>query len=619
VIGVMPKGFDFPGGVEVWTPLAPSYEWPRGDRRIDAVVARLAPGATLDQARDELAQIAASLAREYPAADKDWSVTVAPFSEWYVSPDMRRRVVTLLATVGLLLLMACVNVASLLLARAGAREGQMAVRAALGAGRGRIVRQLLTESVVLSLVGGAAGLALAAAAVPLVRRTGSVVVSLLADMRVDWRVLGFALAACVATGVLFGLAPALRLARTGVGRHDLLRGGGRVADSGRVRATLVVTSVALATTMLVCAGLIGRSFVNLMRVDLGFRAEHVLVGNVVLPEGRYDRGRTAEFYDQLVRRLRAAPGVRAAGGVNIPPFGGGNTAMGWAVPGREPANRSEYPVASWRVVTPGLFDALGITLLRGRPLGPEDGRDAPRVTVISESLARLAFPDGDAVGRELGLGNGRAITVVGVARDARVLNVDSLPRPTMYFAESQFGWSSMWIAVRTTGDPAAAAAALRREVAALDPTVPIAQVRPLAAFVSDATAQPRLTLLVFALFAAAALTLAAVGLYGLVSFGVAQRTREIGVQLALGARPERIVRAVLGRGVRLAAVGVTLGTVAAYGAAGALRAILFETTPTNAATYVGVGSLLLLVAAAASVAPALRAARLDPALTLRGE
>jgi putative ABC transport system permease protein len=312
--------------------------------------------------------------------------------------------------------------------------------------------------------------------------------------------------------------------------------------------------------------------------------------------------------------------VHAAGTTNLAPFASGNTAMGWAVAGREPGTTAEYPTASWRAVTPGYFPALGVTLLRGRLLGPQEiDRGAPRAVVVTESLARQGWPDGDAVGRQLRLGNGNTATVVGVVSDARLLNVDSVPRPTMYFSEDQFGWPVMWLAVRTAGDPRAIEAAVRRELAAMDPLLPFAQSQPLTALVSSSTAQPRLTVLVFTIFATAALTLAAVGLYGLISFGVAQRTREIGVQLALGARPRRIVRAVLGQGVRLAAAGVALGTVAAFGAAGALRSILYETAPTNATTYALVGAVLLGVAALASAAPARRAARLDPALTLRSE
>ena len=624
IVGVMPPGFDFPGEVEVWVPLAPSYSWPRGDRRLDAAVGRLAPGVTLEQARGELAKIARQLSAEHPATNADWGAETRPFAEWFVSPEMRARVVTLLATVGLLLAMACINVASLFLARAGARAHQLAVRAALGAGRGRIVRQLLTESFVLSLLGGAAGLAAAAAAVPLVRRTGSAAVPRLAELQLDWRVLGFSLAACLLTGLLFGLAPALRLSRVGTaggaGLHDLLRSGTRLVDSGRLRGALVVSSVALATVMLVSAGLVGGSFVRLMRVDLGFSTERVLTGSIVLPNDRYDPAKSVAFYTELVRRVRALPGVQAAGATNLAPFTMGNTAMGFAAAGREPANKSELPIASWRIVTPGYFAALGVPLLRGRVFDERDVRGAAeRTIVVNETLARRAWPGEDPVGRGLTLSNGRTQTIVGVVGDARLLSVDSLPRPTMYFAHAQTGWPAMWLTVRTAGDPAALTAAVRREVAALDGSLPIAQVQPLSQLVTDATAQPRLTVLVFALFASAALALAAVGLYGLIAFGVAQRTREIGVQLALGAPPPRIVRGVLGQGVRLAVAGVALGTLAGYAAAGVLRAILFETEPTDPATFAGVAALLVLVAAAASAGPAWRAARLDPVVALRSE
>ncbi len=633
VIGVMPRGFDFPGQVQVWTPLAPSMSWPRADRRMDAMIGRLAPGTTEDQARRELSAIAAQLARDHPTSNTDWGARVRPLTEWYVSPEMRARVVTLLVAVGLLLAMACANVASLLLARATARERQMAVRAALGAGRGRIVRQLLTESVLLSLLGGAVGVALAAAAVPLVRRTGSAAVPLLATMRLDWRVLGFALAACVVTGLVFGLAPAARLARaasparrarggTGPALHALLRSGTRLADAGAMRNVLIVGSVALATLMLVSAGLVGGSFLRLMRVDLGFSSEQVLTGSIVLPEDRYQPAQVVAFFDRLTERLRGLPGVRAVGATNIAPYGGGNTAMGWAAVGREPANTSEYPIASWRAVTAGYFPALGITLRQGRLYDASDAsapRGSERTLVISETLARRAWPGESAVGQRLRLGNGQTARVIGVVSDARLLAVDSAPAPTIYFSQSRFAFTSMWLTIRAAGDPTALTAAVRREVAALDPTLPVARVQPLAQLVSDATAQPRLTVLVFGLFATAALALAAVGLYGLIAFGVAQRTREIGVQLALGAQPRRVVRGVLARGVRLAVLGVAIGGAGAYVAAGALRAILFETEPPDPLTFAAVGAVLLLVAAAASVGPARRAARLDPVLGRRSE
>jgi predicted permease len=463
--------------------------------------------------------------------------------------------------------------------------------------------------------------------VPLIRRTGSVAIPRLAELQLDWRVLGFALGACMLTGLLFGLAPALRLSRpagarvrgTGAGLHDLLRSGARLVDSGRVRSALVVASVALATLMLVSAGLVGGSFVRLMRVDLGFSPDRVLTGSIVLPTERYDRERIAGFYAELVRRVAALPGVRAAGATNLAPFSGGNTALGYAVAGHEPANRAELPVASWRIVTAGYFTALGIPLKRGRVFDATDVAGAPRTVVINETLARRAWPDTDPIGRELALGNGQTRRVVGVVGDARLLSVDSAPRPTMYFAHAPSGWPAMWLTVRTAGDPASLAAAVRREVAALDGTLPLAQVQPLGQLVSDATAQPRLTVLVFSIFASAALALAGVGLYGLVSYGVAQRTRELGVRLALGAPPRQMVRAVLGQGVRMAAAGVVLGGAAAYAASGLLRTILFDTEPTDGATFAVVAALLVGVAAAASAAPARRAARLDPVRALRSE
>jgi predicted permease len=631
VLGVMPPGFDFPGRAEVWVPLVPTYRYHRDDRRLQTV-ARLAPGVTRERAETELAGIARQLAAEHPAEDAGWGARLTPLSETYVPPKLHARVVALLATVGLLLAMACANVASLMLARAGAREREIAVRAALGAGRARIVRQLLTESLVLSLLGAAVGVVAAAVAIPVVRAVGSAAVPRLEGMALDWRVLAFALGACLTTGVVFGLAPALRLAPAGGARGSgalaLLRDGGRTVEGGRLRSVLVVTSVALAMLLLVCAGLVGGSFVRLMRVDLGFATDRVLAASVALPvklypadptPGRYDPERLRAFHEELAARLTSAPGVRAAGAVNIAPLSGENTAMGFEPLEQGVARDGEYRLASWRVVTPGYFAALGIPLVRGRAFDGRDRAPSPDVMLINETMARLGWPGEDPVGRRVRLKSGRLTTVVGVVGDTRHLFVDSLPFPTMYFPHGQFPWPSMWITVRTAGDPAALAGVIRREVAALDPGVAVHRVQPLDVLVRDATAEPRLTVLVFAIFATAALVLATIGLYGTVSYTVSRRSREIGVRLALGAPPRRIVRAVLAQGVRLAAVGIALGGLAAYGAAGALRSILFATEPTDAATFLGIGALLAAVAAAASASPAMRAARVDPMTALRSE
>jgi predicted permease len=625
VIGVMPAGFDFPGRVDVWVPLAPSPTYHRGDRRLN-VVARLAPGVTAIQADAELASVARQSAAEYPDVNAGWGARVGPFSEWYVSPELRTRVFALLATVGVLLLMACVNVASLLLARAGSREREVAMRSALGAGRGRIVRQLLTESVVLSVIGAAIGVAVAAAAIPVVRSIGSAAIPRLEDLALDWRVVSFALAACLTTGILFGLAPGLHLARSGGSGGDavlgVLRSGSRAIGGGRLGSTLVVTSVALAMLLLVSAGLVGGSFVKLMRVTLGFAPEHVLTATISLNSGGGTEGlseRTVSFFGELTRRVHAIPGVTATGMTSIAPFSGGNTAMGFEPGEAAPERESDYRIAGWRVVTPGYFQALDIPLVRGRLLDDGDrDPDAP-VALINETMARRAWPDMDPVGRQLKMGSGRIATVVGVVGDTRHVNADSLPPPTVYLPHAQFPWRTMWLTVRSSGDPAALIAAVRREVAALDPGVPLARVQPLTQLLKDTTAEPRLTVLVFGIFASAALVLAAIGLYGIVSYTVSQRTREIGVRLALGAPPRRILGAVLDRGVRLALLGIVLGGIAGYGAAGALRSILFETEPTDAATFITIAGLLLTVAALASVLPARRAARTDPLVALRAE
>ena len=624
VIGVMPPTFDFPGEQELWVPLRPDYAWQRGDRRI-GVIGRLAPNATLASATRELAAISAQLAAEYPISNGSWTSRVRGFTELFVTPKLRARVVALLAAVGLLVLMACVNVASLLLARAGARQREMAVRAALGAGRARLVRQLLAESMLLALLGGAAGVLLAAAAVPVVRNIGSVAVPLLGSVALDWRVLGFALAACIVTGLAFGVAPAAVVLRPAHGRagggglHHTLRSGTRVERGNRLRGLLIVGSIALATVMLIGAVLVGASFRRLMRTDLGFAPERVLAASVVLPDDEYDYERSAVFFGRLLPRLSAIPGVRAAGAVNLAPFSGGNTGMEFVPGSTPPADPSGWRGASWRAVTPGYFAAIGIPLVRGRAIDRTDTYDAPDVLVINAAMARLGWPDRDPMGTQVTLSNTRTATVIGIVGDSRDLAIDSVPGPAMYFSHAQLPWKSMWLTIRTTGEPTTVLGAVRREVAELDPNLPLARVGPLTGLVSDVAAEPRLTMLVFGMFGAAALVLAAVGLYGLVSYTVSLRTREIGVRVALGARPGAVARMIVGQGMRTAVVGVTLGTVAAVALAGTLRAILYEIEPTDPLTYAAVALLLLGVAATASALPARRAARSDPTQALRAE
>jgi putative ABC transport system permease protein len=624
VIGVMPPDFVFPGNPALWEPLAPSAtlsrgETPRGDRRL-GVLGRLAPDVTLARARDELESVARDLARQYPETNREWGANVTSLEEWLIGAALRTRVEVLLVAVGLLLLMGCVNVANLLLARATARQREMSVRAALGAGRGRIVRQLLTESLVLAAIGAALGVALTVMAVPILRDVGETAIPRLNELDIDWRVVAFGIVASVVTGILFGIAPALQASRADL--NDVLRSGGRVAAAGRLRSALIVTSVALALVLLVGAGLVGRSFERLMRVDYGFRTEGVFTASLTVANERYrERAKRAALYAEAARRLATTPGIRAVGFTNIAPFSGGSTAIRFTVVGRQPASADEYLSANWRSVTPGYFAAIGVALEKGRLIAESDGEREPRVVVITETMARQIWPGVDPVGQQIALGGNVAVpwTVVGVVGDIRDQVLEEEPAPMMYLSFQQVSWDTMWLLVRGTGDPLALAPVVRREIHAIDPLLPVANEQPLARLVSEIAAQPRFTALIFGLFASAALVLAVVGVYGLVAYGVTQRTREIGVRLALGATPSRIVRGVVRHGVGLAGFGIAIGLWAAYALSRFMQGILYEVTATDALTYLAVAALLAGCAAVASILPARSAARLDPVRALRDE
>jgi predicted permease len=624
VIGVMPPEFVFPGNPVLWEPLAPSAtlsrgETPRGDRRL-AVLGRLAPNVTIARALDELKSVARDLARQYPETNRGWGANVTSLEEWLIGDELRTRVQVLLVAVGLLLAMGCVNVANLLLARATARQREMSVRAALGAGRGRIVRQLLTEGLVLSAGGAAIGVAFTALAVPVLRDVGQTAIPRLDQLNVDWRVVCFGIAASLLTGMLFGIAPALQASRADL--NDVLRGGGRVAGGGRLRSILIVTSVALALVLLVGAGLVGRSFDRLMRVDYGFRTEGVFTASLEVSGERYrERAKRAAFYAEASRRLAATPGIRAVGFTNIAPFSGGSTAIRFTVVGRQPASADEFLSANWRSVTPGYFAAIGVALERGRLIAESDGEREPRVVVITETMARQIWPGVDPVGQQIAVGGNAAVpwTVVGVVSDIRDQLLEEEPAPMMYLSFQQVSWSNMWLLVRGTGDPMALAPLVRREIHEIDPLLPVANEQPLARFVSQIAAQPRFTALIFGLFASAALVLAVVGVYGLVAYGVTQRTREIGVRLALGATPSRIVMSIVRYGVGLAGFGIAVGLWVAFALSRFMQGILYEVTATDAVTYLAVAALLAGCAAAASILPARWAAKLDPVRALRDE
>ena len=618
VIGVMPPEFVFPGAPVVWQPFAPSPTSQRNDHRI-AVLGRLAPNVTLATALDEMRSVAGELSRQYPESNGEWGANVTSLEEWLIGDELRTRVQALLVAVGLLLLMGCVNVANLLLARATARQREMSVRAALGAGRGRIVRQLLTESLVLSAIGTALGIALTTLAVPILRDVGEAAIPRLDELTIDWRVVSFGIVASLVTGLLFGIAPALQASRADL--NDVLRSGGRIAAAGRLRSILIVTSVAMALVLLVGAGLVGRSFERLMRVDYGFRAEGVFTASVGLPNERYpERAQRAAFYAEAVRRLAATPGVRAVGFTTVAPFSGGNTSITFSAVGRQPTSADEFLSANWRSVSPGFFPAIGVQLKKGRLFTETDGLQAPRVIVISETMARRIWPGVDPLDKQITLsGNPTPWTVVGIVSDIRDQLLQEEPEPMMYLSFQQVPWSGMFLLVRAMGDPMALAPAVRREIHAIDPLLPVANEQPLSRFVSEIAAAPRFTALIFGLFASAALVLAVAGVYGLVAYGVTQRTREIGVRLALGASSSSIVGGVVRHGVGLAGFGIAIGLWVAYALSRFMQGILYEVAATDAVTYLAVAALLVTCAAAASMLPARWAARLDPVRALRDE
>jgi putative ABC transport system permease protein len=637
VVGVMPPGFrdPFAREAELWTPLALAPDQLAGPARTDEwlrLVARLRPGVTVERARAELAALAAQLRREDPGdLPATWTLAVTPLSD-LAAGAARPVLLVLLGAVGCVLLVACANVANLLLARAAGRAREVAVRAAVGASRARVARQLLAESLALAGAGGAAGLLLAAGAVRAFAAAAPADLlgadALAGGVGVNGAVLAFTLGVTALTGVLFGVAPAVQASRADV--RGVLRAGARgaTADRGRqaVRRALVVAQVALALTLLVGAGLLAQSFARLRGVAPGFDPARVLTLTLTLPPATYPRDpqRTA-FYDRLLPALAAVPGVRAAGVTSVLPFGGGWYTSALAIEGQPTPADGSGPSGDVRVVSPDFFAALRVPLLRGRVFTARDGPDAPRVAVVDAELARRYWPGGSPIGTRVARRPGPGAptqwyTVVGVVGHTAHEGLGAAARVQVYLPYAQDGPPpTMAVAVRTAGEPAAAAAAVRRAVAAVDPALPVADVRPLEARVAASLGQRRLTAALLAAFAAAALALAAAGIYGVLSYVVAQRTREIGVRLALGGAPGGVLRLVLRQGVGLAVAGVGVGAVATLGLTRLLESQLYGVRAADPATFGAVALLLVGVAALATLVPALRATRVAPTTALRGE
>jgi putative ABC transport system permease protein len=627
VVGVMPAGFDFPEERELWTPIAYGPIFSDDNARSGhflSVIGRRRAGVSAEEAAADIAAIAGRIEQAFPALKTGFGGTAVPLSEELVG-DIRLPLLVLLGAVGLVLLIACANVANLLLARAAAREGELALRTALGAGRGRLLRQLLTESVLLGLLGGVLGLLLGTWGTAWLLDLQPQGIPRLEEVRLDRSVAAFTLGVSLLTGLLFGLYPAWQVTRGEL--VDGIREGGRGSLTGRrsarMRGTLVVAETALAVMLLVGAGLLIRSFAHLSAVDLGFRQESALVFDLALPAAAYpDNAQTLAFYTALEERLRAIPGVVAAGASSAPPLSGFYSGGPMVIEGGEPARPGEEDIVQIRVVTPELLPTLGVQVLRGRGVLATDGPDAPPVVLLTESAEARFFGGGEALGSRVAMGGPSDpawAEVVGIVGDVRGDRVAEEGEPGIYFAHAQRPARQMSLVVRTVGEPMRLVGAVREEVQALDRNLPIFNARTLEQVVGESVSQPRFYTLLLAVFAAAALLLSAVGIFGVMSSLVAQRTREIGIRIALGAAPRLVLRSVVGGAMTLTLAGVAIGVVGSVVGARLLAALLFGVSPGDPATFLAVALILTGVAAGASYLPARRAVRVDPMVALRGE
>jgi predicted permease len=632
VIGIMRNGFHSPiliRNQDIWvpTPDDPVFGgWmTRRSGHWLSVIGRLKPGVSIAQAQAEMDGISRRLAAEFPKDDAGWSIRVAPLQSTIVS-DERPALLLLLGAVALVLLIACANIANLLLSRATSRAKEMSVRIALGAGRGRIVRQLLTESAALGLLGGVGGTSLAYWGV---RVLGSLLPSDLAKMqniRVDGWVLAFALLLSVAASFVFGLAPALFAAGSDV-QKSLREGSGRAGAGGgrqNARTILAAAEIALAMVLLVGAGLLVRSFIAMTAVSPGFSSQHLVKAEVSLPQFEYSTPQQwSAFGDDLLARIQAEPGMRdSAIGLPLPlvhPF----VNLGFEIEGSPAPPSSQTRTANYVAASPEYFRVMEIPLLQGREFTREDVASTPRVTIISEAMARIYFPNQNPIGKRLIFGfppNGEAPReIIGVVGNVRDVELRQAPAAMMYvpFAQAPF-WGTV-VVVRTNLSVAAVAEAIQRDAHAIDKDLPVTDIGAIPQLVDATLEQPRFQTLLLGLFSGLALTLAAVGIYGVISYSVIQRTHEIGIRMSLGAQPSQVLRLVMGQGAKLALAGIVVGIAAALALTRLMRSLLFEVSPADPLTFAGIAVLLVAVALAACYIPALRAMRVDPMTALRYE
>ena len=635
VIGVMPPSFQFHiksrsgtgRPAELWTVLPMPTGGTANERgRFLSVVGRLKDGVSADQAAAELRTIAVRLSDEAPEFNKNFSAEVLPLRDQFFG-NVRRPLWLMLGAVGFVLLIACANVANLLLSLATSREKEIAVRAALGARRFRIVRQLLTESLLLALVGSVLGLGFAYLGIKaLVLISPRDLVSL-QGVGLNLTVLGWTLAVSLLTGIIFGLAPALHVSRLNL--NDSLKEGGKsesaqAGGSRRLRSALVVSEIALAVVLLASAGLLIRSFIRLQQVDRGFETDNLLTMVVRVPDARYrEDAQFVNFFSQVLERTRNLPSVRSAGMVNyLPLYGGLGSNTGFKIEGRPEPPPGQGPSTDVRVADAGYFPAMGIPLLRGRNFSDSEQREPKHVILINEALARLHFPDEDPIGRRLDVAmfeKPQPAEIIGVVGNVRYDSLIDESPPAVYFPHPDLTYPFMTLVFRTDGEPTAIAPAVQREIRALDPNQPVSDVRTMNQVMADWVSRSRFNTLLLGLFAGLATLLSAVGIFGVMNYSVALRTREIGLRLAIGAQPRQVLLLILRQGLMLTVAGVVLGLAAAFALTRLLSGLLFGVEAVDVTTFTSISILLVLVSLLACYLPARRAMRIDPLSALRYE
>ena len=627
VIGVMPERFNYPKGSEVYAPLAMTPELMRSrDSHSYYIVGRLKQGVSIESAQAELDGISARLEQQYPDTNKGWSAAVYPI----VADTVRgydTALWVMMGAVGFVLLIACANVANLMLARASGRQKEIALRAALGASRWRIVRQLLTESVIVALAGGVIGILVGFWGIDALRVSNPGDAARFApgwyQLGINFPVLIFTFALAIFSGIVFGLFPALQISKPNL--NDSLKEGARQSSgsSHRMRSSLVVFEVALSLVLLVGAGLLARSFLSLLRTDPGFDPENVLTMNLVLPAAKYrDRPSRAAFYQDLVQRVKATPGVQSAAVVNYIPLGGANSSDSYLVEGEpEPAPGDEY-LGRYRVSTPDYFQTMGISILRGRGFTEQDKVDGPPVVVVNETLARKHWPDQEAIGKRIRLYGPVAenpwMQIVGVVKDVKH-ELTLTVTPEYYLPHAQDPWNAMVLVARTTVDPASLASSLRQQVWAIDKDQPVFNVKTMHEVRWVSVAMYSFSSVMLAIFAGVALLLATIGIYGVMAFAVTQRTQEIGIRMALGARAVDVLKLVVRHGMKLALLGIVIGLAGSWALTRFMKGLLVGAEATDLLTFSVVPLCLLVAAFIACYLPARRATKVDPLVALRYE